>query len=438
LERIPVSGWHVRARLIVGAATLFDGVDTLAIAYVLPVLVGAWHLTPVSAGILISAGYGGQLVGGILSGWFAERVGRRRTMQYTVAAYAILSLLCAVSWSYSSLLVFRTLQGLGLGGEVPVAAVYINELAQARNRGRFFLFYEQSYSAGRLLAALLGVWMVVNLGWRYMFLIGGLPAILVIFLRQGLPESPRWLVGHGKIEEARRVLNEIESHARVQNVEPLEWRAEEPTPSSRKSDWRELFSAAYRTRTFSTWILWFSAFLLLNGLSNWVPTLYTTVFHLSVKTALRYGALSSLCGFAGCVAVAFLIEWTGRRLWYVLAFFFAGLACLGVWYLDASPVVAVLTLTSVTAFFVNSIAMVVFLHTPEIYPTRMRALATSAASSWLRVASITAPAFIAFAMGRTSLAVVFLGLGSVAWVAAIVAAMFTVETKGRVLEDIAQ
>jgi MFS transporter, putative metabolite:H+ symporter len=82
--------------------------------------------------------------------------------------------------------------------------------------------------------------------------------------------------------------------------------------------------------------------------------------------------------------------------------------------------------------------MVVFLHTPEIYPTRMRALATSAASSWLRVASITAPAFIAFAMGRTSLAVVFLGLGSVAWVAAIVAAMFAEETKGRVLEDIAQ
>ncbi len=435
LEGIPVSAWHVRARLIVGAATLFDGVDTLTIAYVLPVLVGVWHLTPAATGFLISAGYAGQLVGGILSGWLAERIGRRQTMQYTVAAFAILSLLCALSWNYSSLLVFRTLQGLGLGGEVPVAAVYINELAQARNRGRFFLFYEQAYSAGRLVAALLGVWVVVNLGWRYMFLIGGLPAIVVVFLRRNLPESPRWLADRGKIDEARRALDEIESHPRVQFVEPL---AAKRTPAVRKSQWRELFSAAYRTRTFSTWILWFSAFLLLNGLSNWVPTLYTTVFHLPVKLALRYGALSSLFGFAGCVSVAFLIEWTGRRPWYILAFFFAGLACLGVWYLGASPVVAVVILTCVTAFFVNSIAMVVFLHTPEIYPTRMRALATSAASAWLRVASITAPAFIAFTMGRTSLAVVFLGLGSVAWLAAIVAAMFTVETKGRVLEDIAQ
>jgi MFS transporter, putative metabolite:H+ symporter len=447
LERIPVSAWHVRARLIVGVATLFDGVDTLTIAYVLPVLVGAWHLTPASTGFLISGGYAGQLVGGILSGWLAERIGRRRTMQYTVAAFAILSLLCALSWNYSSLLVFRTLQGLGLGGEVPVAAVYINELAQARNRGRFFLIYEQAYSAGRLLAALLGVWVVVNLGWRYMFLIGGLPAIMVIFLRRNLPESPRWLVGRGRIEEARRALDEIESRTRVQArlqaplqecVEPPERPAPERTSIVGKSEWRELFSAAYRTRTFTTWILWFSAFLLLNGLSNWVPTLYTAVFHLPVKIALRYGALSSACGFAGCIAVAFLIEWTGRRPWYIAAFFCAGLACLAIWYLGASPVVAVVILTCVTAFFVNSIAMVVFLHTPEIYPTRMRALATSAASSWLRVASIAAPAFIAFTMGRTSLAVVFLGLGSVAWVAAIVAAMFTVETKGRVLEDIAQ
>jgi MFS transporter, putative metabolite:H+ symporter len=421
-------------RLVVGAATLFDGVDTLAIAYVLPVLVDAWHLTAASSGILISAGYLGQLAGGILFGWLAERIGRRRTIQYTVASYAILSFFCALSWNYSSLLVFRTLQGLGLGGEVPVAAVYINELARSRDRGRFFLLYEQSYSAGRLLAALLGVWVVVNLGWRYMFLIGGLPAILVLFLRQNLPESPRWLMGRGKLKEAGRALNEIEGHAHVQGAAVPDG----PTPKLRKSDWRELFSATYRTRTFSTWVLWFSAFLLLNGLSNWVPTLYKTVFHLPVKTALRYGALSSLCGFAGCVAVAFLIEWTGRRPWYVLAFFGAGLACLGVWYLDASPVLAVLVLTSITAFFVNSIAMVVFLHTPEIYPTRMRALGTSAASSWLRVASITGPAFIAFTMGRTSLGVVFLVLGSVAWVAAIVAAMFTVETKGRILEEIAQ
>jgi putative MFS transporter len=132
LERLPQSRWHVRTRLVVGAATLFDGVDTLAIAYALPVLTSAWHLSPQSAGILISTGYVGQLIGGVFFGWLADRIGRVSTIRYTIAIYAVLSLVCAASWSYSSLLVFRVLQGLGLGGEVPVAAAYINEFAQAK------------------------------------------------------------------------------------------------------------------------------------------------------------------------------------------------------------------------------------------------------------------------------------------------------------------
>jgi putative MFS transporter len=204
--------------MVVGAATLFDGVDTLAIAYALPVLTSTWRLSPQKAGVLISAGYVGQLVGAVFFGWLAERIGRVTTIRFTIAIYAVLSLVCATSWNYSSLLLFRVLQGVGLGGEVPVAAAYINEFAQARTRGRFFLLYEQTYSAGRLVAALLvaallGVWVVTHFGWRYLFLIGALPAVLVIFLRRCLPESPRWLASQGRLEEAGQAVREIELQA---------------------------------------------------------------------------------------------------------------------------------------------------------------------------------------------------------------------------------
>lgn len=146
VERLPLSRWHLQARVLVGAATFFDGVDALAIAYVLPVLADTWHLSPQRIGFLISAGYVGQLAGAVVSGWMAERIGRLATMIYTVTVYSVLSLLCVVSWDYWSLLAFRTIQGLGLGGEVPVAAAYVNESvagAEPRTirvalRGRFF------------------------------------------------------------------------------------------------------------------------------------------------------------------------------------------------------------------------------------------------------------------------------------------------------------
>ena len=134
--------------------------------------------------------------------------------------------------------------------------------------------------------------------------------------------------------------------------------------------------------------------------------------------------------------MALLIERVGRRPWFILAFALAGAACVSLWLLQASSARSVLVLTTITAFLVNSIAMVVFLHTPEIYPTRIRALATSVASAWLRVASIVAPLFIALMLGHSSLPVVFLSFGMAAWLASLVATL-TVETKGRVLEEIA-
>jgi putative MFS transporter len=167
-----------------------------------------------------------------------------------------------------------------------------------------------------------------------------------------------------------------------------------------------------------------------------LPTLYTTVYKLPLETALRYGLVSSVSGFAGCIAVTFLIEVTGRRPWYIFAFSMAGLACLGLWLWSAPAARAVLVLTSITLFFANSIAMVVFLHTPEIYPTRMRAFATSIASVWLRVASIIAPLFVGFTVARSSLSIVFLVFGLTAWFAAFVA-RFSIETKGRVLAEVA-
>jgi len=204
MERLPFSSWQVKARVLIGTATFFDAFDALAIAQVLPVLTPLWGLSGAETGALISVGYLGQLAGGLLFSWIAERRGRLFAMVLAVATFTVLSIACALAWNFESLLVFRTLQGLGLGGQVPIAAVYISEITKAHGRGRFILLYELLFSVGVVAAGLAGFWIVPHLGWQCMFLVGALPLLIIPALLRRLPESPRWLAGVGREMRTRR------------------------------------------------------------------------------------------------------------------------------------------------------------------------------------------------------------------------------------------
>src|SRR5499433_1912450 len=221
LERLPTSWWQVKARIIVGVATFFDAFDALAIASVLPVIVPLWKLTPPQIGLMISAGFFGQLLGALLFGCIAERYGRMNAMVGSIALFAVMSLACAFAWDYGSLLVLRTIQGIGLGGEVPVAAVFISELAKAQRRGRFVLLYELVFPVGLVAASLSGLWVVPHLGWPYMFVLGAVPALLTLVLRGLLPESPRWLAVRGRYAQAEAAMARIEAETRKATGAPL-------------------------------------------------------------------------------------------------------------------------------------------------------------------------------------------------------------------------
>ena len=210
IERLPTSIWHVKTRIIVGVATFFDAFDALAIATVLPAIIPLWKLGAPQIGLLISAGFLGQLIGALLFGWVSERYGRMTAMVWSIAIFAVMSLVCAFAWDYNSLLVFRIIQGIGLGGEVPVAATYISELTRAKGRGRFVLLYELVFPIGLVGASLVGLWVVPRYGWQYMFVIGAIPAVLALVLRRLLPESPRWLAVSGRNAEAEAAVALIE------------------------------------------------------------------------------------------------------------------------------------------------------------------------------------------------------------------------------------
>ena len=434
LERMPMTRFHVRARLVVGMATFFDALDALSIAYVMPVLAPLWQLAPAQVGALISIGFIGQIFGSVLFGWVAEHRGRMVALTWSIIIFSIFSALCAFAWDYNSLFILRALQGIGLGGEVPVAAAYINEISKARGRGFFVMIYEFAFNVGLFFAALLGVLLVPTAGWQAMFLIGVVPLVLVIFMRRDLPESPRWLANQGRLAQADQIVGWIENQARQSGKElpPVVIRP----VAERKSDWRELFQGIYRRRTLVVWVMWVAAYFVTYGLMTWTPTLYSTVFKLPLQQALLLPLLTLLVSVSTGLVVAILIDRTGRRVWFAGAFLLTAIPLLILWLLGAGSVSLVWWFVTIGAWFIATNAGALYLYTPELYPTRMRAFGSSMASVWVRIASAIGPIVTGLIVAQYSLATVFLVMGIVPLIGAAVTWLFAIESGNQVLEEI--
>jgi len=439
LERLPFSRWHLRARLIVGSATFFDAFDALSLAFVLPVLVRVWRITPAEIGWLIAIGYLGQFAGALVFGSLAERYGRIPSVAGATALMSFMSIACALAGNFGTLLTLRLIQGIGVGGEMPVAATYVNELSKAQGRGRFFLLYELIFPIGLMMTGQIGAVLVPALGWQIMFLIGGIPGLLVTALLLRLPESPRWLIAKGRVADANAVIREIEAATPGSGIgdprsEPaIESRVPSPESRSRAT---ELLASPYRARTLVVWTLWACAYFITNGLNNWMPTLYSSVYHLSLGEALRAGTFNNVAQVAILLVCAFAIDAVGRRRWTVLGFIAGGmlLAMLGTF--AAHSVTAVIALVTVSYGIVGSVNAVLYLYTPEIYPTRIRALGTGAATCWLRLASAAGPVVVGYLVAAQGTAAVFL-MFAAAGIIGAAAALAMLETRNKRLEDLA-
>lgn len=431
MESVPFSRWHLKPRIIMGSATFFDAFDALSLAFVLPVLIGMWSLSPAQIGLLIGSGYIGQAIGAIFFGWLAERRGRVFSAKWTVLLMSVMSIACVFSGNFMALFIFRFIQGIGVGGEVPVAASYINELSRAQGRGRFFMLYEMIFPLGLMISAQIGAFVVPSFGWKWMFLIGGIGGLIVFVFFFMLRESPRWLISKGRLDEAERIIEEIE--ASTDKRMPV---AKQVSSSTEKGDWKELFSTFYRKRTLIVWGLWFSAYFVSNGLNNWLPSLYNTVYKLPVGDSLRAASLTNILQTIGVFACAFLIDKVGRKRWATIAFIVTGALLTALWISGANSPESVIYLGSAAYGMMGTITVLLYLYTPEIYPTRMRVIGTAFATAWLRLASAIAPIMIGFILEVSGVSTIFILFASVTVVGAILAFKM-IETREKVLEDIA-
>ncbi|HUB96225.1 MAG TPA: MFS transporter [Stellaceae bacterium] len=433
IERLPYCSWHTSMRFIIMSAWFFDAFDSLIIAYVLPSLIGLWKLSPAQIGQLISIGFGGQLIGSICAGWIAERWGRLQTMIVTLLIFTLGSLACAFARDYDSMWWIRLVQGIGLGGEVPLMAAYVNEFAKAEGRGRFSLGIQCLFAIGLTIVAFVGLWVVPHWGWQWMFILGALPALIAIPLRTMLPESPRWLASRGRFAEADAALKRIEEIAALEGkLPPLQ--LDLPVVREASPKIADLFKGIYLRRTLAVWGIWICTYIITYGLTAWAPSLFRTVYKLDVQDSIFYGFVLQGIGLLGALSAIILIELIGRRPMFILGL---GVGSLPLFiFLTGRSFSAeeVLAIVSVSFMFISLLALSLATYTAENYPTHLRALGGGVAGGWQRGASMVGPIMVGWILPHWGLDAVFVTFGCFAAVGAVIAFFFAIETRGQVLE----
>ena len=434
LEALPLGRFHYKLLLVTGLGWLFDSMDTGLIAFILPVLAKEWGLAPGQMGLIGSIGLIGMALGAVVSGTIADRIGRKKVFTITVLLYSIASAFCALSWNYQSLLVFRFLVGFGLGGELPVAATLVSEYAPSRVRGRFIVLLESFWGLGWIAAACIAYFFIPLYGWRMAFLIGALPALYVCLIRMHMPESVRYLLAHGRVGEARKIVVSLERQLHVP-VAPFV-SEKETVPVVAKASFRELWKKPFASRTIMLWLVWFGINFSYYGIFMWLPSLVFQQGFTVVKT-FEYVLIMTLAQLPGYYCAAWLVDKIGRK--YTLSAFllFSGVA--SYFFGHASTAAALMMWGSVMSFFNLGAWGVLYTYTPEQYPTAIRALGSGWAAGFGRFGGMAAPMMVGALLARSfGFASVFYMFALVFAAVAVIVMSLGVESKQKDLERISE
>jgi putative MFS transporter len=369
LRRGGFTSFHRKAVALTGFAWTFVAMEILLVGFTVPVFTAIWNLSGSFAGWIAASALGGSLVGSLVLGRAADRVGRRGIFVGSIFWYALFTALTALAWGPEALSAFRFLAGVGLGGMLVVDPSMLAEYLPPQRRGRFLVFLDFFWPVGLLLATGLSWLFLDQIGgdwsWRWLFLAASFPAFLAFAVRLSLPESPYYLARRGRLDEAASVLEDITG----QDVDADELER----PAETRSSVRELVSARLRSTSALIVLVWIALNISYYGLFLWLPFVLQDVekkFSLDVYVLLTLSALSQFPGYAASI---WLVERIGRKPTLALFLALGGVSALTFALADSAPVYVV------ALFFVGFFNLgawgAVYPYTSELFPTRVRASA---------------------------------------------------------------
>jgi MFS family permease len=456
LDRLPWSRFHWLVVTALGVTWILDGLEVTVVGSLSGALADqrALGLTPTEIGLAGSAYIAGAVIGALVFGRLTDTLGRKRLFTVTVAVYLVATLLTGLSWDFASFAVFRALTGAGIGGEYAAVNSAVQELIPARRRGQTDLIINGSFWVGAAMGAVGSIIVLdprvlpVELGWRFAFIGGAILGLVILYVRRFLPESPRWLMTHGRVAEAERIVAAIEADVVARGgqlplAEPARIGLRQKTATGLVQVARTLL-ADYPRRTVLGIVLMATQAFCYNAIFFTYALILTNFFAVPAG-AVGWFLLPFAAGnFAGPLLLGHLFDSVGRKTMITATYGLTGVLMAIVGWMFAQGMLDATALTvawSVIFFFASAGASAAYLTVGECFPLETRAMVIALFYAFgAGLGGIGGPALFGALIESGSRDQIFLGYllgGGLMLLAAITEALLGVNAERRPLEDIA-
>jgi putative MFS transporter len=448
MDRLPATRHIWILVLLISLGGFFEIYDLIFTGYIAPGMAKSGLLQTTTAaffgfqgiGAFIAATFAGLFIGTFFLGWLPDKYGRRTVFTYSLLWYCVASAIMAFQTTSDSLLLWRFIAGIGVGVELVTIDTYITELVPQHLRGRAIAFNNVVMFLAAPIAALLSYWLVdgpplLGLdGWRWVVLIGCMGAVLVWFIRLGLPDSPRWLANKGRLDQAKKVVDAIEAKVQQEFGAPLP-PVPPAIPSVRTAAARfaDMWVPPYRSRVLMLIAFNFCQAIGYYGFANWVPTLLINQ-GITVTKSLLYSFIIAIALPVGSLLTLWYADKVQRKTMIVGAAL--TVIVVGLLFSQAKAAVPLIVLGVLISFAGQTMSAAFHAYQPELFPTAIRCRASGFVYSASRLGGMLSGFVIAYLLRNYGVLGVFTGITGCMLVVAISIGVFGPKTKGVRLEEL--
>lgn len=434
---------HWKVWFLSAMGIFLDGFDLFIIAVALPLLAEQFTVSPAMLGLVSAAAPLGCIIGATIFGRFTDKLGRKTILLIDLMFFVVFAGLSALAWDIPSLIIFRFLLGIGIGADYPVSSTYITENMPSRLRGRMLVGGFGFQALGMLAGALLGI-IILKIypelnAWRWILGFAVIPAVVILFFRLTLPESPRWLINQGKHEEAANVASKMTG--KKINIDAIK--------VSSRSSFKDLFSRRYLGRTVLTSLSWFLMDVAFYGVGLFTPIIIASLAFNSgnnfidhALSAIHKSAFTELFLIVGVVLCVLLVDRIGRIKLQAWGFF--GMA-IGMFIIASSSLFTTQNAIIFTSFFGFILFFLTlnagpnpttYLLPAELFPTHLRATGHGFASAAGKVGAALGVFLLPVLKAEIGLSATMIIMGFVCLLGFLLTAILGMETKGKSLDEI--